>query len=155
MSITSPGMSIHGSGDISYDGDNHDTMVRLRQAKVDGIASTIPLLEVDDPDGDAQLLVLGWGSTYGSIAAAVRLARETGHKVARAHLRHLNPLPTNTGDVLHHYKHVLLPELNLGQLALLLRGKFLVDITSFNQLRGLPFHTQDLFEAIEGIVISS
>jgi 2-oxoglutarate/2-oxoacid ferredoxin oxidoreductase subunit alpha len=144
----------NGTGAISYDPTNHDTMVRLRQAKVDGIAATIPLLEVDDPTGDAELLVLGWGSTYGPIAAAVRMARDAGYKVARAHLRHINPLPTNTGDVLHRYQRVLLPELNLGQLALLLRGKYLVDIASFTQLRGLPFHTADLYEAIEGMVAS-
>jgi 2-oxoglutarate ferredoxin oxidoreductase subunit alpha len=142
------------SGDISYDPANHDTMVRLRQAKIDGIANSIPLLAVDDPTDDAELLVLGWGSTYGSIAAAVRLARDSGHKVARAHLRHLSPLPANTGDVLHHYPKVLLPELNLGQLALILRGKFLVDIASYSQLRGLPFHTEDLLEAIEGMLSS-
>jgi 2-oxoglutarate ferredoxin oxidoreductase subunit alpha len=144
----------NGSGDISYDPTNHDTMVRLRQAKIDGIAASIPALEVDDPSGDAELLVLGWGSTYGSIASAVRKAREAGHRVARAHLRHLNPLPHNTGDVLTAYPKVLLPELNLGQLALLLRGKFLVDIVSYNQMRGLPFQSEDLLEAIEGMLSS-
>jgi 2-oxoglutarate ferredoxin oxidoreductase subunit alpha len=142
----------NGSGDISYDPANHDTMVRLRQAKIDGIAASIPLLEVDDPNGDAELLVLGWGSTYGPIAAAVRAARISGLKVARAHLRHLNPLPTNTGDVLKSYQQVLVPELNLGQLALLLRGKFLVDVASYSQLRGLPFRSADLLEAIEGMI---
>jgi 2-oxoglutarate ferredoxin oxidoreductase subunit alpha len=142
----------NGSGDISYDPANHDTMVRLRQAKIDGIASSIPLLEVDDPTDDAELLVLGWGSTYGSIAAAVRAARLSGLSVARAHLRHLNPLPSNTGEVLHRYQRVLVPELNLGQLALLLRGKFLVDVASYSQLRGLPFRSGDLLEAIEGMV---
>jgi 2-oxoglutarate ferredoxin oxidoreductase subunit alpha len=142
----------NGSGDISYDPANHDTMVRLRQAKIDGIAASIPPLEVEDPTGDADVLVLGWGSTYGSVAAAVRIAREAGHRVARAHIRHLNPLPSNTGEVLRRYPRVLLPELNLGQLALLLRGKYLVDVASFTQLRGLPFHTEDLVEAIEGIL---
>ncbi|HEX3705342.1 MAG TPA: 2-oxoacid:acceptor oxidoreductase subunit alpha, partial [Mycobacteriales bacterium] len=141
-----------GTGDISYDPANHDTMVRLRQAKIDGIAASIPELEVDDPDGDAKLLVLGWGSTYGPIAAAVRAARDNGHKVARAHLRHLNPLPANTGDVVRGYDKVLLPEMNLGQLALLLRAKFLVDIVSYNQVRGLPFRSEDLLEAITGMV---
>jgi 2-oxoglutarate ferredoxin oxidoreductase subunit alpha len=142
----------NGSGDISYDPANHDTMVRLRQAKVDGIAASIPQLAVDDPDDDAELLVLGWGSTYGSIAAAVRVARDAGHRVAQAHLRHLNPLPSNTGDVLKRYPKVLVPELNLGQLALLLRGRFLVDIASFTRVRGLPFQTSDLVEAIEGML---
>ncbi|HVT22964.1 MAG TPA: 2-oxoacid:acceptor oxidoreductase subunit alpha [Mycobacteriales bacterium] len=140
-----------GTGDISYDPANHDTMVRLRQAKIDGIAATIPPLEVDDPTGDADILVLGWGSTYGPIAAAVRSARAAGTKVARAHLRHLNPLPANTGEVLGSYPKVLLPEMNLGQLAMLLRAKYLVDVHSYNQVRGLPFRSEDLLEAINGM----
>jgi 2-oxoglutarate/2-oxoacid ferredoxin oxidoreductase subunit alpha len=144
----------NGSGDISYDPSNHDTMVRLRQAKVDGIARSIPPIEVDDPTGDAELLVFGWGSTYGSIAAAVRRVRDAGDTVAQAHIRHLNPLPPNTGEVLHRYQRVLLPELNLGQLALLLRGKYLVDVASYTQLRGLPFRTDDLVEAIQGMLHS-
>ena len=89
-----------GTGNISYDPDNHDLMVRLRQAKVDGIAADIPPLEVDDPDGDATVLVLGWGSTYGPIGAAVRRVRQAGGSVAQAHLRHLNPFPANLGEVL-------------------------------------------------------
>jgi 2-oxoglutarate ferredoxin oxidoreductase subunit alpha len=141
----------NGSGEISYDAANHDAMVRLRQAKVDGIAASIPPLSVDDPDG-ADLLVLGWGSTYGPVAAAVRTARQGGLKVARAHLRHLNPLPANTGEVLKRYERVLVPELNLGQLALLLRAKFLVDVASYTQLRGLPFRSEDLLEAITSMV---
>ena len=140
-----------GAGDISYDPANHDKMVRLRQAKIDGIAASIPLLEIDDPSGDAEILVLGWGSTYGPIAAAVRSARANGLKVARAHLRHLNPFPSNTGDVLARYDKVLLPEMNLGQLAMLLRAKFLVDVHSYNQVRGLPFRSEDLLEAITGL----
>ncbi|MBV9381375.1 MAG: 2-oxoacid:acceptor oxidoreductase subunit alpha, partial [Streptosporangiaceae bacterium] len=121
-----------GSGTISYDPDNHDRMVRLRQAKIDGIAAGIGPLEVDDPDGDARVLVLGWGSTFGSIGAAVRRVRNAGHSVAQAHLRHLNPFPSNLGEVLHRYDKVLVPEINLGQLALLLRGRFLVDVISYN-----------------------
>jgi 2-oxoglutarate ferredoxin oxidoreductase subunit alpha len=144
----------NGTGAISYDPANHDTMVRLRQAKIDGIAATIPPLEVDDPDGNAEVLVLGWGSTYGPIASAVRQAREQGRRVARAHLRHINPLPSNTGDVLKRYQRVLLPEMNLGQLAMLLRAKFLVDITSYTQLRGLPFRSEDLVEAIASVMSS-
>jgi 2-oxoglutarate ferredoxin oxidoreductase subunit alpha len=143
-----------GTGTISYDPANHDTMVRLRQAKVDGIAATIPPLEVEDPTGDADILVLGWGSTYGPIAAAVRSARAAGLKVARAHLRHLNPLPANTGEVLGAYRRVLVPEMNLGQLAMVLRAKFLVDVVSYNQVRGLPFRSEDLLEAITGMANS-
>ncbi len=140
------------SGDISYDPDNHDKMVRLRQAKVDGIAADIDPLEVDDPDGNARVLVLGWGSTYGSIGAAVRRTRNAGHSVAQAHLRHLNPFPPNLGDVLRHYDKVLLPEINLGQLALLLRGRFLVDVISYNRVRGLPFQAAELAGVIEEVI---
>jgi 2-oxoglutarate ferredoxin oxidoreductase subunit alpha len=136
------------TGDISYDPDNHDLMVRLRQAKVDGIATSIGPLEVDDPTGDADVLVLGWGSTFGPIAAASRLVRGAGGRVARAHLRHLNPFPANTGDVLGRYRRVLVPEMNLGQLALLLRAKYLVDAVGYNRVRGLPFTATELAEAI-------
>ncbi|HEY9378013.1 MAG TPA: 2-oxoacid:acceptor oxidoreductase subunit alpha [Jiangellaceae bacterium] len=138
-----------GSGDISYDPDNHDRMVRLRQAKVDGIAASIGPLAVDDPTGDARLLVLGWGSTYGPIGAAVRRVRRAGRPVAQAHLRHLNPFPANTGEVLRAYDRVLVPEMNLGQLALLLRGRFLVDVQSYNRVRGLPFKAEELADVIE------
>jgi 2-oxoglutarate ferredoxin oxidoreductase subunit alpha len=140
------------TGEISYDPDNHDTMTRLRQAKVDGIAATIPDLEVDDPTGDADVLVLGWGSTYGPIAAATRLVRNTGSTVARAHLRHLNPFPANTGDVLRAYKRVVVPEMNLGQLSLLLRAKYLVDVQSHTQVRGLPFTATNLADVLQQAV---
>ncbi len=141
-----------GAGNISYDPDNHDLMVRLRQAKVDGI--DVPDLEVDDPTGDARVLVLGWGSTYGPIAAAVRRVRAAGGKVAQAHLRHLNPLPKNTGDVLRSYDKVLLPEINLGQLAMVLRARFLVDVISYNRVRGLPFKAQELAGVIQDVIDS-
>ncbi len=141
-----------GSGNISYDPDNHDLMVRTRAAKVEGIANSIPPLQVDDPSGEARLLVLGWGSTYGSIGAAVRRARRAGHNVAQAHLRHMNPFPANLGEVLRAYDKVLVPEINLGQLALLLRGKFLVDVISYNRVRGLPFRAAELAEAIEEVL---
>jgi len=140
------------TGEISYDPDNHDLMVRLRQAKIDGIADTIGDLEVDDPVGPdgrtADVLVLGWGSTYGPISAAVRAVRAGGGSVAQAHLRHLNPFPHNTGDVLASYQKVIVPEMNLGQLALLLRAKYLVDVQRYNQVRGLPFTTQELVDVI-------
>jgi 2-oxoglutarate ferredoxin oxidoreductase subunit alpha len=131
-----------GRGDISYDPDNHDRMVRLRAAKIDGIA--VPDIEVDDPDGDAEVLVLGWGSTYGPIGAGARRVRAMGRKVAQAHLRHLNPLPANLGDVLARYRTVVVPEMNLGQLALLLRGRYLVDIKSYTKVSGLPFKAEEL-----------
>jgi len=134
------------TGNISYDPANHDKMVRLRQAKIDGI--TVPDLEVDDPTGDARLLVIGWGSTYGPVAAAVRALRTEGYEVARTHLRHLAPFPANLGDVLRAYDQVVLPEMNLGQLALLLRGRFLVDLHSHTAVRGQPFTSAELVEVL-------
>ncbi len=140
-----------GSGNISYDPANHDSMVRLRQAKVDGIARDIPPLAVDDRDGDAGLLVLGWGSTYGPIGAAVAMVRESGGKVAQAHLRYLNPFPANTGEVLARYRRVLIPEMNLGQLAMLVRSRYLVDAISFTRVRGMPFKADELADAIKDV----
>jgi 2-oxoglutarate/2-oxoacid ferredoxin oxidoreductase subunit alpha len=140
------------TGNISYDPDNHDFMVRTRQAKVDGIARTIPPLTVDDPDGDARVLVIGWGSTYGTIGAAVRRVRRAGYAIAQAHLRHLNPFPSNLGTVLAGYDKVVLPEMNLGQLATLIRSKYLVDIISVTQVRGMPFRAADLAEMLQGVL---
>jgi 2-oxoglutarate/2-oxoacid ferredoxin oxidoreductase subunit alpha len=140
------------TGTISYDPDNHDRMVRLRQAKIDGIAADIAPLAVDDPDGDARVLVLGWGSTFGSIGAAVRRVRLAGGKVAQAHLRHLSPFPANLGDVLQSYDKVLVPEINLGQLALLLRGRYLADVISYNRVRGLPFRASELAAVIQDVI---
>ncbi|MET7322856.1 2-oxoacid:acceptor oxidoreductase subunit alpha [Streptomyces sp. NPDC005549] len=130
-----------GTGNISYDPANHDFMVRTRQAKVDGIE--VPDLEVDDPDG-ARTLVLGWGSTYGPITAAVRRIRKEGGRIAQAHLRHLNPFPANLGAVLKGYDKVVVPEMNLGQLATLVRAKYLVDAQSYNQVNGMPFKAEQL-----------
>ncbi len=143
-----------GRGNISYDPDNHDRMVRLRQAKVDAIARTIPPLEVEDPDGDARVLVIGWGSTYGPVGAACREVRSKGGKVAQAHLRHLNPFPANTGEVLARYDRVIVPEMNLGQLALLLRAKYLVDTVNYNRVRGLPFTSGELAGVITDVLAS-
>jgi 2-oxoglutarate/2-oxoacid ferredoxin oxidoreductase subunit alpha len=131
-----------GRGSISYDPDNHDRMVRLRAAKIDDIP--VPDLVVDDPTGDAELLVVGWGSTYGPIGAGARRVRNMGKRVATVHLRHLNPLPANLGEVLARYRTVLLPEMNLGQLALLLRGRYLVDAVSYTKVSGLPFKAEEL-----------
>ena len=141
-----------GAGTISYDPDNHDKMVRLRQAKIDGIAHDIGPLEVDDPDGNARVLVLGWGSTFGSIGAAVRRVRLAGGSVAQAHLRHLSPFPANLGDVLATYDKVLVPEINLGQLALVLRGRYLTDVISYNRVRGLPFRAAELAGVIQDVI---
>jgi 2-oxoglutarate/2-oxoacid ferredoxin oxidoreductase subunit alpha len=144
-----------GAGTISYDPDNHDRMVRLRQAKIDGIAADIGPLEVDDPDGDARVLVLGWGSTFGSIGAAVRRVRLAGGAVAQAHLRHLCPFPANLDEVLNAYEQVLVPEINLGQLALLLRGRYLIDVISYNQVRGLPFKAAELAGVIQDVIANA
>ncbi|WP_441957085.1 2-oxoacid:acceptor oxidoreductase subunit alpha [Mycolicibacterium houstonense] len=136
----------NGSGNISYEPKNHDLMVRLRQEKIAGI--TVPDLEVDDPTGDAELLMLGWGSSYGPVGEACRRARRKGIKVAQAHLRHLNPFPANLGEVLRRYPKVVVPEMNLGQLALLLRGKYLVDVQSVTKVEGMAF----LADEVENII---
>ncbi|MEU4036162.1 2-oxoacid:acceptor oxidoreductase subunit alpha [Streptomyces collinus] len=135
-----------GTGNISYDPANHDFMVRIRQAKIDGIE--VPDLEVDDPH-EARTLVLGWGSTYGPITAAVRRLRAAGESIAQAHLRHLNPFPRNLGAVLGRYDKVVIPEMNLGQLATLIRAKYLVDAHSYNQVNGMPFKAEQLATALK------
>ena len=137
----------NGSGNISYDPDNHDLMVRLRQAKIDGI--DVPDVAVDDPTGDAELLIVGWGSSFGPIGEACRRARRRGIKVAHAQLRYLNPLPPNLGDVLRRYSKVVAPEMNLGQMALLLRGKYLVDIQSVTKVKGMAFLADEIESVID------
>ena len=135
-----------GAGTVAYDPANHERMTALRAEKVAGVR--VADVEVDDPDGDARLLVLGWGSTYGPAAAACRRLRREGRSVAHAHLRHLNPFPGNLGDVLAAYERVVVPEMNLGQLALLVRGRYLVDAQSLTQVRGLPFRAADLADRL-------
>ena len=132
-----------GSGNISYQPENHEHMVRLRQAKVDGIARDIAGVDLD-ADPEAELLVLGWGSTWGAIKAGVRRVRASGGAVAHAHLTHLNPFPADLGEVLARYPKVLIPEMNLGQLAMLIRAKFLVDAQSYTQVSGVPFRAADM-----------
>ncbi|MDT0183625.1 2-oxoacid:acceptor oxidoreductase subunit alpha [Microbacterium sp. ARD31] len=141
-----------GHGNISYDPANHDFMVRTRQAKVDRVADSLPPLEVDDPSGEAKVLVLGWGSTYGPIGAGVRRVRKAGYHVAQAHLRHLNPFPKDLGEVLRRYDKVLVPEMNLGQLSLLLRAEYLVDVVGYNEVRGLPLKATQLAHVIADLV---
>ena len=125
-------------------------MVRTRAAKVAGVE--VPDLEVDDLTGDAKVLLLGWGSTFGPIAAAVEALRENGLSVAQAHLRYINPFPKNLGEVLAKYDRVLVPEMNLGQLAMMLRSQFLKDITGYNKVRGLPFSTTEIIEATMAVL---
>jgi 2-oxoglutarate ferredoxin oxidoreductase subunit alpha len=138
------------TGNISYDPDNHDFMVRTRAAKVAGVL--VDDLEVDDPTGDAKVLALGWGSTYGPIGAAARRVRRAGYSIAQAHLRNLNPFPANLGEVLASYDKVVIPEMNLGQLALLIRARYLVDVVSVTQVRGMPFRAADLAEMLQGVI---
>ncbi|MCX6428406.1 MAG: 2-oxoacid:acceptor oxidoreductase subunit alpha [Actinobacteria bacterium] len=138
------------TGEISYDPANHDFMVRTRAAKVAGIE--VADLEIDDPSGEAELLVLGWGSTYGPIASAIEVLRASGEKVAQTHLRHLNPFPKNLGEILQKYPKIMVPEMNLGQLAMLLRSQFLKDVISLNQVRGLPFTTAEIADSIKAVL---
>jgi 2-oxoglutarate ferredoxin oxidoreductase subunit alpha len=141
--------SANGTGNISYEPANHDLMVRLRQEKIAGIE--VPDLQVDDPSGEAELLIVGWGSSYGPIGEACRRARRKGIKVAHAHMQYLNPFPANLEEVLRAYPKVIAPEMNLGQLSLLLRGRFLVDVQSVTKVQGMAF----LADEVEGIIDSA
>jgi 2-oxoglutarate ferredoxin oxidoreductase subunit alpha len=141
------------TGAVSYDPANHEEMVHTRQAKIDGIVRDIPDLIVDDPaDSEgrhARVLVFGWGSTYGPIVAAARRVRKTGRLVAYTHLRHLNPFPANLGHVMRSYDRVIVPEMNTGQLAMLVRAKYLVDVRSYSRVRGLPISLSELASDLE------
>jgi 2-oxoglutarate/2-oxoacid ferredoxin oxidoreductase subunit alpha len=139
-----------GTGNVSYDPPNHEHMIRLRAAKIAGIATDIPPVWLDDPDGQggAPLLALGWGSTYGVIQAAVRRIRARGMRVAHAHLMHLNPFPSDLGDILKAYPRVLVPEANLGQLSRLVRADFLVDARSFTKVQGVLFRAAEIEQAM-------
>jgi 2-oxoglutarate/2-oxoacid ferredoxin oxidoreductase subunit alpha len=139
------------TGNVSYDPENHNKMQLLRQEKVAGIAADIPPLEVYGP-ASGDLIILGWGSTYGAIRSATERLQAEGWSVAHAHLRHLNPLPANTEDVLRSFKHVLVPEINLGQLALLLRARYLIDVVGFNRMRGKPFRIAEIKQAAEELL---
>ena len=140
------------TGNISYDPANHHHMTEVRQARVDIVANHLPPLEVDDPSGDADVLILGWGSTYGPIRGACRRVRDQGHKVARLHLRHLSPLPADLGDILARYDKVLLPEMNMGQLRMLLRAKYLKDIVGYNRVTGQPFRAKELADQLLAVL---
>ena len=141
-----------GSGNISYTAENHEKMVHLRAAKIAGIANDIPLIEVQG-DVDADLLIVGWGSTWGAIGDAVRRVRATGGKVAWAHLVHLNPMPSNLGEVLSNRRRILVPEMNMGQLCRELRAKFLVNAESISKVQGIPFTSAELEAAIAGALV--
>jgi 2-oxoglutarate ferredoxin oxidoreductase subunit alpha len=139
------------TGNVSHDPDNHDMMVNLRAQKIKNIADDIPDLKVEgDEQGD--LLVLGWGGTYGTLKDSTSLAREKGYKVSHAHLKYLNPMPKNTGEVLSNFSKILIPEINLGQLAKYIRSEFLIDVIQFNKVRGLPLNTSDVLDKITDIL---
>src|SRR5262249_6561315 len=131
------------TGNVNYEPENHEHMVHTRAQKIANIAKEIPPLEVSGP-AEGDLLVIGWGGTYGSIRTAVQNARSRGLQVAQAHLRYLNPMPGNTGDVIRRYRRVLVPELNGGQLCQLLRSAYLVDAVSFSKIQGKPFLVSEL-----------
>ncbi|MEM7681407.1 MAG: 2-oxoacid:acceptor oxidoreductase subunit alpha [Planctomycetota bacterium] len=132
-----------GTGNVSYDPENHQRMTELRAEKVAKIADDLPPIEIEGPDS-GDLLLLGWGGTYGSLRAASEAARADGLSVAHVHLRHLNPMPNDLGDVLKRFKQVLIPELNTGQLRMLIRSTYLVDAHGFNKVQGKPFHVSEL-----------
>ena len=138
-------------GDVRYDAENHERTTRLRAEKVERIADDIPELEVVG-ESSGELLVLGWGSTYGAIITAVYRAQADGLSVSAAHLRYLNPFPRNLGDVLSQFERVLIPEMNLGQLRLLIRARYLVDAEGLNRVTGRPMKTADVAAKIETLV---
>jgi 2-oxoglutarate ferredoxin oxidoreductase subunit alpha len=139
------------TGNINYEPLNHEKMIRLRAAKVEAIAQDIPdLVPNGDPEGE--LLIIGWGSTFGSITAGMKSARDSGKRIGHVHLRHLNPLPRNLGDIIKRYDKVLVPEMNLGQLILVLRAKFLVDAIGYNKVQGQPFKQHEIEAKIEEIL---
>ncbi len=141
-----------GSGNVSYEGVNHERMVHLRRDKISGIAADIPPVEVNDETGDAQVLLVSWGSTYAAVAAGVKRVRARGMKAAHVHLRHLHPLPANLGEVLHRYTQVLVPEVNLGQLSRILRAEYLVDAQTMSKMQGVPFRVGEIEAAITALL---
>jgi 2-oxoglutarate ferredoxin oxidoreductase subunit alpha len=139
------------TGNVSYDPDNHDLMVNLRAEKVRRVAQEIPPTTINGPAA-GDLLVVGWGGTYGAITAAVEESQLAGRQVASVHLRHLNPLPPDLGQILRQYRRVLVPEINSGQLVRVLRAEYLVDAVGFNRVRGVPLATQEIVEAIDQVL---
>jgi 2-oxoglutarate ferredoxin oxidoreductase subunit alpha len=142
------------SGNVSYDPLNHERMIQLRQAKVEAIAKDIPLIEVNDPDGPggADVLLVSWGSTYSAVMAGVKRVRARGMKAAMVHLAYLNPFPSNLGEVLSHYRNIMVPEINSGQLCTMLRAVYLVDAAPLSKVQGLPFKTAEIEAAIMDVI---
>lgn len=142
----------YDTGNVSYDPDNHERMVKVRQAKVDGIANDIPLQKLDSGAETGKVLVLGWGSTYGAIKSAVQTLQSAGYSVAHAHLRHMRPFPKNLGDLIRGFETVLIPELNNGQLVKIIRDEFMVDAKAYNKIKGVPFSKSELIETIKALL---
>jgi len=139
------------TGNVSYDADNHDMMVRLRAEKIERVAQSIPLLEVDGPSS-GDILVLGWGGTYGSITTAIQEIRDQGRDISSAHLQYLNPFPSNTEEILRSFKKIVIPEINLGQLSMLVRSKYLIDTIGINIVKGQPFKVETLVQRITEVL---
>jgi len=139
------------TGNVNYDPSNHDLMVKLREQKIQNVKNDIPDLAVQG-DAEGELLVLGWGGTYGAIKEAVDKATQKGYVVSQAHLKYLYPMPKNTKEVLSRFKKILVPEINLGQLAKLIRSEFLIEILQYNLVRGLPFRSSDIENQIVEIL---
>ncbi|MBL7915146.1 MAG: 2-oxoacid:acceptor oxidoreductase subunit alpha [Bacteroidia bacterium] len=142
----------HETGNISYDSENHEFMVHMRENKVEGIANHIPLQTIDTGTEKGKLLILGWGSTYGAIKTAVLEARAAGYDVSHAHVRYLKPFPKNLGEVLYNFEHVLIPEMNNGQLVKVIRDKYMIPAIAYNKIQGLPFNAGEIREKIESIL---
>src|SRR4029079_5929504 len=138
----------HVTGNVNYDPENHHLMVKLRQEKIDRAVNDIPLVETFGEE-TGKVLVLGWGSTYGSISTAVERLREEGKSVSAVHLRYLNPFPKNLGDVLSGFDTVIVPEMNLGQLCTMIRAKYLVDAVPFSKVKGRPFQIREIVRKVE------
>jgi 2-oxoglutarate ferredoxin oxidoreductase subunit alpha len=138
----------HITGNVNYDPENHHLMVKLRQEKIDRATNDVPLVEVMG-EKSGKVLVLGWGSTYGSISSAVEKMQREGKSVSSAHLRHLNPFPRNLGEVLAGFETVIVPEMNLGQLCTMIRARYLVDAVPFSKVKGRPFQIREIVRKVE------
>ena len=140
------------TGNISYEPENHEFMVKLREEKVERIANYIPEQKIDSGPAKGKLLVLGWGGTYGALKAAVRELNEEGFDIAHAHLRHMRPFPKNLGEILNNYDKILIPEINNGQLVKIIRDKYFIDAMAYNKIQGLPFFKSELMDKIREIL---
>ena len=142
----------HETGNINYEPENHEFMVRMREAKVEKVADYIPLQTIDNGNEKGKLLIIGWGSTYGAIKGAVVDARLKGYDVSHAHIRYLKPFPKNLGEILYNFEHVLIPEMNTGQLLRVIRDKFMIPAIGLNKIQGMPFNTEEIYNKIEEIL---